>query len=213
MDLLTFVNSPLFGGLVTGLATLATGFFAIKVFKLQKADEKVNAAISILFEVRNAEEKVDIIQDKLNANSSADLPSVLPRNAWIKYSHLFAKDFDSDELKLMNSFYSSCGTIEALVNRQNNFIWVAADERARTAQRLLGDVHIEYQKDIVQGVPEIDAKTKFDAQSTAIKQFYTDEEYFYAPRKTLDGLKFEIERFSKVTTTTCGAKLKKMATV
>ncbi len=213
MDLFAFVNSPLIGGLITGFATLGTGLFAISVFNLQKADEKVNAAISILFEVRNAEEKVDIIQEKLNSGSNIDLPSVLPSNAWIKYSHLFAKDFDSDELKLINSFYSSCGTIEDLANRQNNFIWVAADERARTAQKLLGDIHIEYQKDIVNGMDKNEAKTKFDAESQTIKQFYTDEEYFYAPKKTLEGLKFEIDKFSKVTVTTCGAKLKKLATV
>src|ERR1017187_6874848 len=103
-----FINSPFFGALIT----LATGLIAIGVYKSQKADEKVNAATSILFEVRTAEAQASIISDKLHSNNTQDLPSVLPANSWRKFSHLFAKDFDEDELKLVNAFYSSCEDIE-----------------------------------------------------------------------------------------------------
>ncbi len=211
MDFLHLIDSPLFAGVLAGASTLGTGWFAIRVFKLQKLDEKVNAAVSILFEIRNAEEKLEILREQLNSENSIDLPSVLPVNSWIKYSHLFAKDFDGDELKLMNNFYNSCSSVEDLVNRQNNFIWVATEQRAKTAQKLLGDIHIEFQRDVSGGMNTTDAKTKFDNERAGITQFYGDEGYFYAPKKTIEGLKFEITKFQKVTTTTCGAKLKKLA--
>ncbi len=208
-----FIDSPFFGGLIAGIATLATGWIAIRVFKLQKRDEKVNAAISILFEIRDAEDKVKIISEKLHTNNTNDLPSILPTNSWRKYSHLFAKDFDEDELKLVNNFYNSCGIIEELVNKQNNFFWIATEERARVAQRLLADIHLEFQKDMVTGGADSEAanKTKFDRQRLGITKFYTDEEYLYTPSKTANGLKFQVNNFQNITTTTCGAKLKKLA--
>jgi len=190
--------------------TFIVGSLAFYIYTKQKADEKVNASISILFEIRNAEEKIEIIREKLNSNNKIDLPSVLPVNSWIKYSHLFAKDFDEDELKLLNIFYNSCSSVEDLINKQNDFIWVAAKERAKTAQRLLGEIHVEFQRDISAGMTTTDAGNKFKNEKEGITKFYCDEDYFYAPQKAEDGLKFEVARFQKITTTTCGAKLKNL---
>jgi hypothetical protein len=212
-----FINSPFFGGMIAGLTTLATGLIAIWVFKSQKNDEKINAAVSILFEVRNAESKVNIISDKLNSNSTHDLPRVLPSNNWEKYSHLFAKDFDEDELKLINTFYNTCEIIEDLVVRQNSYIWIATEERGRVAQQLLGQIHVEFQKEVIEGGKSEEAlnkaREKFNTQKDGVTKFYTDEQYFYIPRKTLDGLKFSIDHLQKITATTCGAKLKQLAKV
>jgi hypothetical protein len=214
MSVIDFVNSPFFGGLIAGVATLATGLIAIWVFKSQKKDEKTNAAVSILFEVRNAESKVEIISEKLNSNSTHDLPRVLPSNNWKKYSHLFAKDFDEDEFKLINTFYNTCEIIEDLVVRQNGYIWIATEERGRVAQQLLGKIHIQFQEESMAGDEATkQAQIKFDRQRSAVTKFFTDEQYFYAPRKTLDGLKFSIDHLQRISATTCGAKLKKLAKV
>ena len=191
--------------------TFVVGSLAFYIYAKQKIDEKVNAAVSILFEIRNAEEKIEIIREKLNSSNKIDLPAVLPVNSWIKYSHLFAKDFDEDELKLLNIFYNCCSNVEDLINRQNNFIWVAAEERAKTAQKLLGEIHVEFQRDISNGVTSTDAGTKFKNQKEGITKFYGDEDYFYAAQKPIAGLGFEVARFQKITTTTCGAKLKNLA--
>jgi hypothetical protein len=209
-----FINSPFFGGVIAGLTTLATGLIAIWVFKSQKKDEKINAAVSILFEVRNAENNVDIISEKLNSNSAFDLPRVLPSNSWKKYSHLFARDFDEDEFRLINTFYSSCEFIEDLAERQNEYVWIAAEERARVAQQLLGDIHQECQRDSI-GNEEQKAKApeKFSKLRDSLTKFYTEEDYFYAPKRPLVGLKFSIDHLQKITCTTCGSKLKKLAKV
>ncbi len=158
-----FLNSPFF----SGLATLATGLIAIAVYLWQKQSEKVNAAVSIIFEIRNAETNVDIVSEKINSNSMNDLPSVLPTNNWKKYSHLFAKDFDEDEFRMINTFYNSCVLIEDLIVKQNNFIWIATEERARVAQKLLGDIHIQFQKD------HHDAGNDEEKKKTALETFRT----------------------------------------
>ena len=208
------INSPLVGGVIAGIFTLATGWFAIRVFKLQKRDEKVNAAISILFEIRDAEDKAKIVSEKLHTDNTSDLPSILPTNSWRKYSHLFAKDFE-DELKLINSFYNSCGIIEDLVNRQNNYFWIATEERARVVQNKLADIHLEYQRELQTTGSDFEVankatKEKFDRERAGITNF-SQEGSNYAPMKTATGLKFQIANFQNITTTTCGAKLKKLS--
>ena len=201
--------------MIAGVTTLATGLIAIRVYKNQKEDEKVNAATSILFEIRNAEDQVSIISEKMHSNTTQDLPSVLPANSWRKFSHLFAKDFDGDELKLMNGFYNACENIEDLVSNHNNFVWIAIEEKARVAQRALADIHLEYQRDIARGGKDsIEAnQKKFEAEKSAVTKFYGDEGYVYTPSKTLNGLKFQIDKVQKITPSTCGAKLKKLAEV
>lgn len=205
------IDPVIWAGIITGVATLVTGWFAIGVFKMQKRNEKTNASISILFEVRNAEGKIDIISQKLHRNDFADLPSVLPTNNWRNYAHLFATNFDEDEFNLINTFYTSCEIIEDLVKRQNNFIWLAAEERSRVAQKLLGDIQVKFQEKLVAGTLPADAQKEFNNVRQGITQFYTGDDFFYAPQKVIDGLRFQITHLQKITTTTCGAKLKKLA--
>ncbi len=205
-----FLNSPFFAG----LATIVTGGIAIIVYLLQKQSEKINAAVSILFEIRNAENKVDIISEKLKSANALDLPRVLPSNSWEKYSHLFAKNFDEDEFRLINTFFNTCVFIEELVVRQNNYIWITADERGRITQQLLGQVYIKFHEEAVENDDaQKKAQEKFDRLRVAVTKHFTDDQYFYIPQRTLEGLKFSIDHLQKVTTTTCGLKLKKLAKV
>ncbi|HVB19831.1 MAG TPA: hypothetical protein VNF51_00890 [Candidatus Paceibacterota bacterium] len=203
-----FVNSSFFFASVT----FVVGSLAFYIYTQQKADEKTNAAITVLTEIRNAENKVDIIINELNANNTSDLPSVLPTNSWRKYSHLFVKDLDSDELQLMNSFYTSCEVIEDFVNRQNNFFWVTTEERAKTAQRVLAQIHDDFQIEArEEGDVHPIAQKKFDDRKAGLTQFYSNETYTYAPQKTLTVLKFQTQNFQKITPTVCGAKFKRIA--
>lgn len=210
---MNLLDPSLLGGIISGLATIATGLLAIFIFKTQKKDEKINAAISILTEIRNAENQIANISEKVNSNNTIDLPSILQTNSWKKSSHLFAKDLDEDELKLINRFYSSCEIIEDLINRQNNFVWVAAEERAKTTQKLLAKNHVEFQREVVANGKDVEvARKTFEAIKKGITEYYTEDDYFYAPVKTSNGLKLEITKFTNLTITTCGAKLKKIAT-
>jgi len=57
------------------------------------------------------------------------------------------------------------------------------------------------------------AKEKFPKLRDSLTKFYTDEDYFYAPKRPLIGLKFSIDHLQKITCTTAGSKLKKLAKV
>lgn len=211
--ILNFLYSPFF----EGIATLATGLIAIFVYLSQKKSEKINAAVSIIFEIRNAESKVNIISEKINSSSMNDLPPVLPVNNWKKYSHLFAKDFDEDEFRMINTFYNSCEQIEDLVTRQNNFLWIATEEKGKVMQNLLGKIHTQLQEEIANAgnddAKKKSATDKFNSMRMGITKKYGDEDYFFTPNKTLSGLKFAVDHLPRITATTAGAKLKKLAKI
>jgi hypothetical protein len=201
----TFADSSFFFASITFLV----GSLAFYVYSKQKADEKINAATTVLLEIRNAESKVDTIIDKLDKNNAVDLPSILPVNSWRKCSHLFVKDFDLDDIQLLNTFYSSCEVIEDLVNRQNNFVWITTEERAKTVQRILAEIHDDFQKEYL--LDHAAAQKKFDDRKKALGDFYANETLSYAPDKILRGLKFQTQNLKRITSTPCGAKLKELA--
>lgn len=194
---------------IIALVTLLVGSLAIAIYTKQKTDEKTNAATTVLLEIRNAESKVDTIIDKLDKNNAVDLPSVLPVNSWRKYSHLFVKDFDLDDIQLLNTFYSACEVIEDLVSRQNNFVWITTEERAKTVQRILANIHDDFQKEYL--TDRTVAQKKFDDRKQALGDFYSNETLSYAPDKILRGLKFQTQNLKRITSTPCGAKLKELA--
>jgi hypothetical protein len=201
-----FANSSFFFASITFIV----GSLAFYIYTKQKSDEKSNAATTILLEIRNAESKVDIIIDKLDKESTTDLPTVLPVNSWRKYSHLFVKDFDLDDIQLLNTFYASCEIIEDLANRQNNFVWITTEERAKTVQGILAKIHDDYQIECAE-VGQAKAQIKYDNRRAGLDKFYSNETLSYAPVKILKGLKFQTQKLQRIASTPCGEKLKELA--
>jgi hypothetical protein len=203
-EIIKFLNSNSFAG----FATLFTGLIALLVYFRQKSEEKVKAARIILTEIRNAEREVQEISSRLDAQPMEDFPSVLPINSWKVYSHLFARDFDSDELELLTNFYGNCEQIEEYVRRHNNFFWITTEERTRVVQNKLADIVIGSLKED----GEVDSN-KLASYKKSILDVYTNEPYAYAPAKTIDRLKNLVRESARITVTTAGTKLKKVAEV
>ena len=191
------IFGPYFGGLTTIIAWLV----AYHVYESQKSDEKMKAAVIIMTEIRNAENSLGIIQNKLHTGATDDFPSILWTNNWKTFGHLFAKDFDQDELQIINKFYNDCLMMEELAMRNNNFFWITTEERARITQKLLGNIAEEHYDDIA----SIPSKQKLilDAFNATIN--------IYAPQKTLNGLEFYIKTLQKITPTAIWVKLKNIA--
>lgn len=130
--LINFLNSSFFLGLVTIIA----GSFALYLYKKQKADEKESAAMILVNEIRNAEFALQQIKDTLLLDS-VNLPeiAVLPENSWNKYSYLFSKDFDQDDIRLITKFYSEAERVGYIVTQANNMFLLQVTARTQAIQQ------------------------------------------------------------------------------
>ncbi|MCX6789737.1 MAG: hypothetical protein NTZ42_03985 [Candidatus Gribaldobacteria bacterium] len=194
----TFLN------LFSGIATILTGAVAIIIYFRQKSDAKVQAARVLLTEIRIAEDRIDQIRDKIMNNSTTDLPSVFPTENWKKYAHLFISDFDQDELKSLNGFYDYGELIEDFAKRNNNYFWITTEERARVTVQEIAKLISESLEDLSPDKNIISKRDLFSARMDAHNQIY-------APTKTLAGIKDYLPKVPKITTSSCGVKLKKIA--
>jgi hypothetical protein len=190
----------------SGLSTLIAGSVAWLVYHNQKKDEKRKAALVLLVEIRNAEERITQIRDQIANSSSADFPSVLSNRSWNRYSHLFVNDFDQDELKLINSFYDYAELIEDLGKRNNNFFWINTEERARANQwsnaQIIKELALGNCEELSSKIENI--KKLYDSE---FNKYYTD----YTPQKTKSGIGIYLNKVQTITTSSCGIKLKKIA--
>ncbi len=198
--MMTFLNSNLF----IGLATIFTGAGVYIIFLIQKRNSKIQAALVLLTEIRTAEEMIDQIRDKILDKTTIDLPSVLPTNSWKKYSHLFVGDFDQDELKHINSFYNYGELIGEFAQRNNNYLWIVTEERAKVMVNKIAELISD---SFGTQTPDADIVNKRDYIIKGLDMYNLP----YTPQKTLDGMKDYISKIQKITTSNSGLKLKKLA--
>lgn len=131
-QVIDFLNSNFFIALVTGLSATV----AILLYNKQKNESKQRAAILLINEIRNAEAAIGLVKDTLTQNPGASLPeiTVLPENSWNKFSNLFTKDFDQDQIRLINKFYSDAERVNYIVTQSNNMFLVNVLNRASAIQ-------------------------------------------------------------------------------
>ena len=195
------INSSAFSSFVM----LLVGSVAIFLYIKQKIDEKVQAARILLLEIRTAEERIIQLKEKLQEEMTDDFPSLFPTKSWKSYAHLFVSDFDQDELKLIGSFFDYGDLIEDFAKRNNEFFWVTTEERARVVQQKLAELVIHSQTR-AEG-EEVDLN---DLKKHFLDTFSNDT-YTYTPKKSVNAIKNYVNNIGRITTTSAGVKLKKLA--
>jgi hypothetical protein len=194
----------IFLSLSSAIATVLTGGVAIWIYFTQKKDSKKQAARVLLTEIRIAEERIDQIRDKIINNSTMDLPSVFTTDNWKKYAHLFISNFDQDELKLINSFYDYGQVIEDFAKRNNNYFWLVTEERAKVS---VAQVATFISNSYGLTTPDDDVLNRKKYLEHGLDEYNS----MYSPQKTLNGIKDYLPKVPKITTSSCGIKLKKIA--
>lgn len=200
------MDTNIISGIISASATLLTGFVAWRVYLSQKNDNKIQAARVLLTEIRIAEEKIDQLKNILDTESITDLPSIFPTKNWKNYSHLFISDFDQDDLKLINSFYEYGEIIEEFAKRNNNYFWITTEERAKVTVRTVAKI-IEKTLNLKGKNPDDEVKQKRDYLIKGLDLYNSP----YVPIKTMDEIKKYLPKIPKITTSSCGLKLKKIA--
>ncbi|OGM94210.1 hypothetical protein A2524_00880 [Candidatus Wolfebacteria bacterium RIFOXYD12_FULL_48_21] len=192
----------------SGIATIVTGTVAIAIYFHQKRNNKIQAARVLLTEIRTAEEQIGVIREKIITGDTSDMPnSVFQTNNWKKYAHLFVSNFDQDDLKLINSFYDYGELIEEFAKRESNYFWIATEERARiTVQMIARFVDEEFHK-----IPQERDTNNIELKKQFFNVGMDNHNTPYSPKKTLKGIENRLSKIQTITTSSTGAKLKKLA--
>lgn len=191
--IISLFNSSFFAG----IATILTGTAVIFIYFSQKNEKQVQAARILSQEIRDAETNINIVSEKIFSKATQDLPQVLPVNNWKQFSHLFAKEFDQDQLKSINHFYTTCEIIQDMITKQNNFFWTTVEERQRVVQQKLAEMVLNPTE-----------------QSAAMEKKlieYENHAHHYSPMKTLDVIEFHLKMLQKISSTQVGEKLKQLS--
>lgn len=200
---ITFFNSSFFVSLVT----MGTALVAWLVYRSKLSSDKVQAARVLVTEIRIAEERLDKMRDNMTDNILGYSTPIFPTKSWKVYSHLFISDFDQDELKLLNSFYDYGELAEEYAKKDNNFFWVATEERAKVSVRKVADFITEA---INQGSDDPDGKS-IQNKKTRLDSLLDKHSLLYTPAKSVNEIKKLLPNIPKITTSSCGPKLKKLA--
>lgn len=187
----------------SGIFTLIAGIIVFFVYLKQKSDEKIQIARLLLTEIRIIEKRIDEIKEKISKGDSQNLPKVFSTKNWNNYAFMFINDFDQDELNLLNDLYYYGEIIEENIRKTQNFFWIATEERSKLQIQKLGEfINPPNKEDIVTKYKEFDDK---------MSKILTDCGGAYIPTRGSDEIKFYLPKISKITTSSVGTKLKKIA--
>ncbi|NQV00547.1 MAG: hypothetical protein HQ537_00240 [Parcubacteria group bacterium] len=182
------------------LITLLVGSFAIYLYLKKQEDHKREAANIILTEMRNAEKGLEQIRG-MGPTDEIRKIFILPVNSWIKYNHLFVRDFDRDELDLINDFYSKCTLAEQAVNEIKEALCSQIRKKLESTQYFLGQIAKE-------AISDADYEVKRDA---FLKRFQ-GEGHVSKPNQYFKDLAPVLD-ISKITVSMVGNKFKKIAKI
>lgn len=204
-----FLNTNLFQTVIT----FAVGSFAIYIYKKQKSDFKKDTASSILLEIQNAERVISRVKEMVLKNNLDVDVSILQSNSWTSHKNLFSRDFDKDEWELIDNFYNKSALLDKTITNNSAAFGNDVEQIRSNKQRVLADIVLEL---LNKATPEKDSKKmieEFNDKTKVFDQIYMSKqgEFAYRPQKYIDDAKLYLEDLSKITTSSAGIKLKKLA--
>jgi|SRR3989344_2061568 len=195
IEILKFIQNFLNNNI--GVVTFLVGFFAIFIYLKQKWDYKRDAASIILMEIRNAEKIIDLMKNHGVAISES-MEKILPSNNWIKYNYLFIKNFDRDELDLVNNFYNQCVLVDSALSQ------LSISNQIEQKGGYIHNALVQIAKDAI-------SDADFENKKTNFLKIIQNEPYVFKPDAPSQTVTRGLNNLSKITTTTAGGKLKKIA--
>jgi hypothetical protein len=199
MDIWKFFNSQFF----SSLSTLLTVGGAVYLYSRQQKREKEQISRLLVNEIRQAETSIQLLKER--DSKALDLPNifVLQQNNWHKYSHLFTKDLDQDEINLINKFYSDAERIGYLTNYGNEVELFLLETRQKSyaIQHKIVDIleksnQQNAQKDVNDFTDKLDKGL-----------------YHYCPRGYNDKIDKLLANINFILNTSAGLKLKKISKI
>jgi nitrogen fixation-related uncharacterized protein len=157
------------------VVTLITGFFAWRVYKNQKKDEKRNAASILLLEIKSAEDALRKVDENKPISGIDDPDVFLMRSAnWDKYKYLFVSEFkDDNEFNKISDFYIKCKEYDDAVRLRNSSFYHNQKQLRKTTHEILVGYTKEYVSNLLKE-KDVDKIEKLNLEFAKIKQKFKD---------------------------------------
>ncbi|MDK8193312.1 hypothetical protein QP794_24800 [Paenibacillus sp. UMB7766-LJ446] len=178
---------------------LLVGFFAFVTYRMTKRDERKNAALLVIMELRSIEENLNKLKDSRDYYVTSP---VVTSNEWNTYKHLLVGNLDNDQYKTIDDLYNVATRIEQERRLIREQIEIIIKEKARA-----------YQEQIISVAAQMwdQEKSLFDERARKIADlcFPSAPEFKGKfPKELMEKL---LHEYTPVMSTTAGEKLKKIA--
>lgn len=204
----SFLNSQFFIALIT----LLTGSIAYGIYRKQRMDAKRDIANSILSEIQYAENALERVKDYIRDTDKSDISiQIIQQNTWTTYKHLFASDFDRDEWKCINNFYNNALLLDETLKQSNTVFNDNAAAIRTNMQRVVADL-IEVTvvnmnaSNLEENLKSLNEKLGYFSSLYEEKK----SDFIFTPAKYLNDAKRTLEDIKPISTSTAGARLKKL---
>lgn len=210
------MNEAVIATYVQTAVTLLVGTIAYLIYKIQKSDNKRDAANSLLLEIQSGENAISKVRDALNQDHLDVDVSVMPSESWSKNKHLFVRDFDKDEWESISDFYNKSSLLDQAIS-YNKTAFASDVEQIRTnKQRVLATYAEEAVKEATYSTETVNAdqlQGTYDLKAKTFDKLYMNKqgEFSYTPQKPKNDAKLYLTDMTKLTTSSVGIKLKKIA--
>ncbi len=183
-----------FENIFNGFATLATALTALIIYLYNRRDRKVEAASILLNEINIAEREINNIKQN---KAISDYTFIIPSSHWEEFQHLFTKNFDSDELRVISDFFKSCSLAEESTSLLKSYLPIATNKKSTYVQEKLLDLMEKY------------AETKeYEKEKDRILKIFHAENYFFLPNDPKTKLVEYTQNINSISLTSIGTKLK-----
>ncbi len=189
------INSNLY----TAIAAFLVGLFAIFLYIKQKEDQKRDVANLIIAEIRQAERLIN--QFKKDGVTNSISYKLLPTNNWIKYNYLFIKDLDQDEIEQINNFYNHCFILDKAIDQIS--ISHELENKSRAIHHFISLIAKE----------SLGNEQVFNTNRDNFLGLIQKDKFVFMPDAPTKAIAQALSNISFITTSTVGAKLKKIARI
>jgi len=189
------------------------GLVAYLLYLKQKRDKKRDIANAVLAEIQYVEKAIDRVRDYVRDTEKSDISiQIIQQNSWTTHKHIFSSDFDKDEWSLISEFFNNSLLLDKALEQSNSVFDSNATQIRSNMQRGLADL-VEH---TVVGMNQDNLEESLRTLNERLGYFssiYEDKknEFTFTPVKHINDTKKILEDIRPVSTSTAGAKLKKLA--
>lgn len=182
--------------IANAIVTLLVGSVAILVYGLSKRAERRNAATIIIMDIRHAEQVVMSVLEKDRIDRS--MRRIIMENNWVKYKHLFASTFSSDDFSAFNRFFYAC--VEIAESRERMMSVFEENVRAKS----------QFIQNEILSIEDPSSSEGQQKRHDIIKQVEA-EIYVFEPNEPKLRIRHNLQMMGRLSTTVAFDKLRKIA--